>query len=171
MEVIRNKVAESGIVVLDPAHWYHEMAVESFDLRDFLIMGMVLREKDFREALKTHNWEQYRGKLVAVHCSTDAIVPTWAYMLITQYLQPLARSVAMAEPPAARLQFCLESIAAADFSEHQNGRLILKGCGEAPIPPAVYAALTQRLLPLVQSLMYGEPCSTVPVYKKKAHAV
>jgi hypothetical protein len=171
MDVIRNKVAESGIVVLDPAAWYHAISLEHIDLHHYLHMGVVLREKDFREALKLHDWEQYRGKLVAVHCSTDAIVPTWAYMLIMQYLQPLAHSVAIAAPKEAREQFCLEAIASADFSAYAQGRVILKGCGEAPIPPSVYAALTKELLPLVQSLMYGEPCSTVPIYKKKAHAV
>lgn len=164
--IIRNKVAESGLIVIDPADWYHAIQPEGFDLKDFLFHGMVLREKNFREDLKGIDWSTYESKLVAVYCSTDAIVPIWAYMLVSSYLQQREAKVYFGKPAEVRLQAALEEVANTDFSVYQEGRLILKGCGEEQIPPALYVALTQKLRPLAKSLMYGEPCSTVPVYKK-----
>jgi hypothetical protein len=164
--IIKNKVAESGLVVLDPADWLRPYQPVGFDLKDFLYMGMVLREKAFREELKGYDWTSYTGKLVALYCSADAIVPMWAYMLVNAYLQQKSAEVYFGTPEAVRLQRALAAVERADFSEYAEGRLILKGCGDESIPAALYVGLTNKLVPLVKSLMYGEPCSTVPVFKK-----
>lgn len=167
MELVKNKVAESGLVVLDPVDWYAPYAPQAFDLKELLLHGMVLREKPFREQLKATDWLVYRGELVAVYCSSDAIVPTWAYMLVIQYLNGVAEQ-AMALAPKQMQEFlALQAIATADFMGHVGGRVILKGCGDEAVPGSIYAALSSRLLETVSSLMYGEPCSTVPVYKRK----
>lgn len=167
MELVKNKIAESGLVVLNPADWYVPYAPLAFDLKDLLFHGMVLREKEFREKLKATDWSVYHGKLVAVYCSSDAIIPTWAFMLVIQYLSGVA-SQAMALAPAQMQEFlALQAIAAGDFSSQAGGRIILKGCGDEVVPESIYAAMSSRLLETVSSLMYGEPCSTVPVYKRK----
>lgn len=167
MELIQNKVAESGLVVIDPAQYFVEIRPVAFDLKDFLFHGMVLREKDFREQLKALEWTQYAGKLVALHCTTDAILPTWAFMLVTQYLHGVGAKVVAATPAAMREQLALEAIQKTDFGAYEDAKVILKGCGDETIPVSLYTALSSALLPHVKSLMYGEPCSTVPVYKKK----
>lgn len=167
MELIQNKVAESGLLVLDPAQYLTEIKVEAFDLKDFLFHGMVLKEKDFREQLKAFDWKSHTGKFVALHCTTDAILPTWAFMLVTQYLHGVEAKVAAATPAFMREQLALTAIQQADFSRFKGARVILKGCGDESVPVSLYTALSSALLPLVKSLMYGEPCSTVPVYKKK----
>ncbi|MDP2187040.1 MAG: DUF2480 family protein [Sphingobacteriaceae bacterium] len=167
MELIQNKVAESGILVLDPAQYLAEIQVEAFDLKDFLFHGMVLREKDFREQLKSFDWQTYAGKFVALHCSTEAILPTWAFMLVTQYLHGVGAKVAAATVAGMREQLALATIQQADFRVYADAKVILKGCGDENVPASLYTALSSALLPHVKSLMYGEPCSTVPVYKKK----
>lgn len=167
MEVIQNKVAESGLIVVDPAQYLAEIQVEAFDLKEFLLHGMVLREKDFRDRLKLVEWSQFTGKLVALYCSTDAILPTWAFMLVTQYLHGVGAKVMAATPSAMREQLALEAIRNAEFAVYEDAKVILKGCGDENIPVSLYTALSSALLPHVKSLMYGEPCSTVPVFKKK----
>ena len=167
MALIQNKVAESGLIVLDPADFLPKEAVVGLDISSFLWHGMVLREKEFREQLKAFDWQTFTGKFVALHCSTDAIVPRWAYMLITQYLLPFAAHVAQGDVAACKEAWALQAIAAADMEAYRDERVILKGCGDDSLSDALYVALTARLQPLVKSLMYGEPCSTVPVYKKK----
>lgn len=167
MELIQNKVAESGLLVLDPADWWRSVEVVGLDLRDWLFHGMVLREKDFREQLKQVDWSVYHGKSVAIFCSTDAIIPTWAFMLVAQYLHGIAARVTAQQPDAWREQLVLQQLREADFSKYEAARVILKGCGDENVPVSIYVALTEALLPHVKSLMYGEPCSTVPVFKKK----
>jgi hypothetical protein len=167
MELIQNKVAESGLLVLDPAQYLAEIQVEAFDLKDFLFHGMVLREKDFREQLKSFDWNTYAGKFVAVYCSTEAILPTWAFMLVTQYLHGVGARAGAATAASMREQLAVAAIQQADFSAYADGKVILKGCGEEAVPASLYTALSSALLPHVKSLMYGEPCSTVPVYKRK----
>jgi hypothetical protein len=166
MELIQNKVAESGLMVIDPAQYLVGIQVEAFDLKDFLFHGMVLREKDFREQLKGLDWKRYAGQFVAIHCSTDAILPTWAFMLVTQYLHRVGAQAAATTPANRREQLALAAIQKADFSSYENAKVILKGCGDENVPTSLYTALSSALLPHVKSLMYGEPCSTVPVYKK-----
>ncbi len=169
MDVIKNKVAESGIVTLDIAQYLlkdDEIAV--FDLKPFLFREMILREKDYREALTAQDWQQYTGKHIALHCSVDAIIPVWAFMLATTYLQPIAKSVFFGtaeELKRYHLQKSIENINAEEFADK---RVVVKGCGEIPIPDAAYVSVAEKMRPVVKSLMYGEPCSTVPLYKKPA---
>lgn len=167
MELIQNKVAESGLKVLDPADFLPAIPVVELDISQFLWHGMVLREKEFREQLRSFSWEDYAGKFVALHCSTDAIVPRWAYMLITNYLLPHTAHMARGTAAECKQAWALTAIATSDFEAYRDEKVILKGCGDDSLSDALYIALTARLQPLVKSLMYGEPCSTVPVYKKK----
>jgi hypothetical protein len=166
---IINKVAESGLITLDLAQYYPaEQGIAVFDLKPFLFMELILKEKDFREALKNHDWEQYRGKHVGITCSADAIIPVWAYMLVAVYLQPVALSVRMGDADSLRNEVLLEGLQHIDTAEYTDKRVVVKGCGELPISNAAYMQITALLRPVAKSIMYGEPCSTVPIYKKKA---
>lgn len=167
MEQIVNKVAESGIITLDLAPYLPGDNIASFDLKDFLYMEMILKEKDYRAALQTHDWQQYAGKHVAVYCSADAIVPVWAYMLAAAYLQPVTESVYFGTEAELLKHILLSSISQIPVADYEDKRVVIKGCGDTPIPDAAYLAITAHLRPVVKSLMYGEPCSTVPVYKKR----
>jgi len=164
---IVNKVAASGLLTLDLEAYLPKAPVVSFDLKDHLFMGLILKEKDFREALKQKDWSEYQNKYVAVICSVDAVIPVWAYMLVVSYLQPVAREVFIGSEAQLVQHLVQQQIAAIDTTEYADQRVVIKGCGEVPIEPYAYAAITQKLLPVVKSIMYGEPCSTVPVYKKK----
>jgi len=166
MEAIVNKVAESGIVTLDLAAYIPTDEVVLFDLKPFLFREMILREKDYRAALQTHDWKQYEGKHVAMLCSVDAIVPVWAYMLAASYLQPVVTSIYFGSEKELIASLIQQRINEIDVKEYTDKRVVIKGCGDTPIPEAAYIAVTQHLRPVVKSLMYGEPCSTVPIYKK-----
>jgi hypothetical protein len=161
-----NKVAESGIITLDPSTFIPEGETAVFDMKDHLFMGLILKEKDFREALKKLDWEQYRDKNVAITCSADAIIPVWAYMLVASGLQPVAKEIVMGDEKELHRQLFLKNISKLNASEFADKRVVIKGCGETPIGDFVYMELTKLLRPVVKSIMYGEPCSTVPVYKK-----
>ena len=168
MDMIVNKVAESGIVTLDLATYIPDNdTLATFDLKPFLYMEMILKEKDFRASLLSHDWSIYTGKKVAVQCSVDAIIPVWAYMLVTTYLQPVAQQVFFVTEDELTKKIIIEGINTIDKGEYTDKRVVLKGCGDTPIPETAYIAATQHLLPVVKSLMYGEPCSTVPIYKKR----
>ena len=168
METIVNKVAESGIITLDLAPYVHIDNIAVFDLKPFLFMEMILKEKDYRAALQSHDWLQYDHKDVAVTCSVDAIIPVWAYMLAASYLQPLTASVFFGTADELAKVLIQQRINQLDVLEYIDKRVVIKGCGDTPVPEAAYLAVTYRLRPVVKSLMYGEPCSTVPVYKKPA---
>ena len=163
-----NKVAESSLLTLDLEEILGKQEIASFDLKPFLFMELILKEKDFRESLKNYDWSVYSGKLVAVHCSVDAIIPVWAYMLIGSYLQPVASGIVFSTPEAAKEKFLLEKIAMLDVRDYDGKRVVIKGCGDEPIGNAAYLAATVKLRPVVKSIMYGEPCSTVPIFKQKA---
>ena len=165
MDAIVNKVAESGLVTLDLAQYIAKSEVVAFDLKPFLYMELILKEKDYRAALQTHDWAQYTGKHVAVYCTVDAIVPVWAYMLAAVYLEPLAASIAYSTPAELEKALLLQRLAAIDTAEYADKRVVIKGCGDEPVPDAAYVAITARLRPVAKSIMYGEPCSTVPIYK------
>ncbi len=167
-EPLINKVAESGLVTLDLEQYYPKGETAVFDLKDYLFMGMILKEKDYREGLKTTDWSLYSGKNVALTCSADAIIPVWAWMLAAAYLQPVAKELVMGDENELHKQLYLKNIAAINPEEFADKRMVIKGCGETPIADFVYMEVTKKLLPVVKSIMYGEPCSTVPVYKKKA---
>ncbi|GAB4093354.1 DUF2480 family protein [Flaviaesturariibacter terrae] len=166
-ETFVNKVAASGILTLDLEQYLPAAPIASFDLKDHLFMGLILKEKDFREALKQKDWSEYAGKYVAIVCSVDAIIPVWAYMLVTTYLQPVARTVFVGSEAELYKHVVLQNIDAINAADYDGQRVVIKGCGDVAIEPYAYTAITQKLLPVVKSVMYGEPCSTVPVYKKK----
>jgi hypothetical protein len=164
-------VAESGIITLDLSTYIPDIAaIASFDLQPYLFHGMILREKDYRAALLALDWESFRDKVVALYCSTDAIIPVWAYMLAASNLAGYTRHIYWGAPSEAQKQHALKNIAAINQAELTDKRVILKGCGDTPVPEWAYVAATAMLQPIVKSLMYGEPCSTVPVYKKSLKA-
>ena len=162
-----NKVAESGLITLDLESWYPKGETALFDLKDYLFMGMIIKEKDFREALKNQDWAIYQNKNVAITCTADAIIPVWAYMLVAAYLQPVANNFVMGDEKELHKVLFIKNIDAIDVKEYIDKRVVIKGCGETPIAEYVYMEITKRLRPVVKSIMYGEPCSTVPVYKKR----
>lgn len=166
-EELVNKVAESGLLTLDLEKYYPKGETAVFDLKGFLFMELILKEKEFREKLKTHDWEQYRDKLVAVTCTADAIVPVWAYMLVAAQLQPVAKEVVLGDEKELLKKVFLDRIGAMDMQEFADKRVVVKGCGELPIGDFAYMEITKKLRPVAKSIMYGEPCSTVPVYKRK----
>ncbi|MBL7760393.1 MAG: DUF2480 family protein [Sediminibacterium sp.] len=167
MENFVNKVAESGIISLDLETYLPKEPVMIFDLKEHLYMGLILKEKDFRAALQVFNWEQYRNAHVAITCSADAIIPMWANMLVASNLQPVAKSVFFGTAQQLKDQLLLGNILTISAADYADQRVVIKGCGEVPIPEAAYVAITTHLRPFVKSIMYGEPCSTVPIYKKK----
>ena len=166
-DIFVNKVAASGILTLDLEKYLPAGEVVTFDLKDHLFMGLILKEKDFREALKNLDWTSYQDKNVAITCSVDAIIPVWAYMLVTTYLQPVAKEVYVGTAAEMQKHLFLKSLSAIDVNEYTDQRVVIKGCGDVAIEAYAYAEITKLLRPVVKSIMYGEPCSTVPVYKKK----
>jgi hypothetical protein len=167
METIVNKVAESGLITLDLAPYIPATGdIAVFDLKPFLFREMILREKDYRAALQDHDWKQYQGKNVALMCSVEAIIPVWAFMLAAAYLQPVAASVYYGTTAEMIKALLLQKINEIDPADYADKRVVIKGCGDTPIPDVAYVAVTNHLRPVVKSIMYGEPCSTVPVYKK-----
>lgn len=163
---IINRVARSGLVTLDLEEYYHPGNRVIYDLKDNLFMGQILREKDFREFLKTHDWSQYAGQNVAVTCSEDAIIPTWAYMLLALHLQPFASMVVFGSLNDLNEKLYFDAIARISPADYQDARVVVKGCSKVPVPTAAYVELMRVLRPVVSALMFGEPCSTVPLYKR-----
>lgn len=166
-ETIVNKVAESGLITLDLEMFYPKGEIVTFDLKDFLFMGLILKEKDFRAALLAQDWEVYRDKYVAVTCSADAIIPMWAYMLVSSYLQPVAKDLVVGDEKTLLNTLFVKTLAQFNGEEYLDKRVVVKGCGDTPIPETAFLEITNKLRPFAKSIMYGEPCSTVPVYKKK----
>lgn len=162
-----NKVAESGLVTLDPAELYPTENIRLFDLKEHLFMNLILKEKDFRLALQNTDWSVYDGAAVGIVCSTDAIIPLWAYMLVASALEPHASFICKGNEQQVLEALFLRNISAIRAEDFAGQRLVVKGCGEKPIPESVYIAITEKLRPQVKSIFFGEPCSTVPVYKKK----
>lgn len=165
-EAFVNKVAESGIITLNLEDYYPKDNVSVFDLKDHLFMGLILKEKDFRETLKAMDTSVYADRIVALTCSADAVIPVWAYMLVTSLLQPLAKEIIFGTTEEAKEKILLRNIEAADIESFGDARVVIKGCGELPVSEAAYIAITNKLRPIAKSIMYGEPCSTVPVFKK-----
>jgi uncharacterized protein DUF2480 len=165
-ETIINKVAESGLITIDLADYYPKDQMVMFDLKDHLYMGLILREKEFRAALKNLDWERYKDKVVGLTCSADAIVPPWAYMLVASYLQPVAKDVIMGDEKEVTKTVFTKNISKIDISAFTDQRVVVKGCGDIPIEEFAYMEITKILRPVAKTIMYGEPCSTVPIYKK-----
>ncbi|MHB1921448.1 MAG: DUF2480 family protein [Chitinophagaceae bacterium] len=167
MEEMINKVTGSSLIQLNPEDFFPTEKLCSFDLREFLFMDQILREKDFRGALLALDWTTYQDQVVALFCSIDAIIPAWAFMLAASYLQPFAKRVIYGTPEIVLKTLFLENIAQISGEDYQDKRVVIKGCGDLEIPAEVYVALTTLLRPQVKSILFGEPCSTVPVFKKK----
>jgi Protein of unknown function (DUF2480) len=166
-EAILNKVSESSIITLNLEDYYPKEEVVLFDMKDHLFMGLILKEKDFRETLKNLDLSNYINKAVAVTCSADAVIPIWAYMLVASYLQPVAKDVVFSTEEELKKQLLLRNIAQMDLSDLADKRIVIKGCGELPIGESAYLEVTKLLRPVAKSIMYGEPCSTVPIFKKR----
>jgi hypothetical protein len=166
-ENIINKVAQSGLVTLDPASFYPAGERVVYDITDNLFHGLILKEKDFREFVKEHNWAQYQDKNVAITCTADAVVPAWAYMLLANRMAPYAREVVFGDAAVMETVLFEKAMANADLEQYRSQRVVIKGCGDTEVPVSAYVELTKRLTPIVKSLMFGEPCSTVPIYKRK----
>jgi len=167
-DAIVNKIANSGLITLDLEAYLPKEESVTFDLKDHLFMGLILKEKDFREGLKNLDWSVYQNKNVAVYCSVDAIIPSWAYMLVATYLQPIVNDMYVGTEAEMQKHFLIKNISSIDANEFAGQRIVVKGCGDVTIESFAYAEITKKLLPVVKSIMYGEPCSTVPVYKSKA---
>lgn len=163
---IINKVAESGIITLNLEEFYPKEAIKTFDLKNFLFMELILKEKDYRAALQNQNWSDYENTNVCITCSTDAIVPVWAYMLAASYLQPLTKNLVFGDEKKLIDTIITKNIEALNDDEFIDKRVVVKGCGDIAIPETAYIAITNKLRPVAKSIMYGEPCSTVPIYKK-----
>jgi hypothetical protein len=161
-----NKVSESGIITLDLEDFYPKDETAVFDMKDHLFMGLILKEKDFRETMKNLDLTPYKDKNIALTCSADAVIPVWAYMLAASYLQPVAKEIVFGDADFLHKTLFLKNIAQINPEDYKDQRVVIKGCGELPISETAYVAITNQLRPVVKSIMYGEPCSTVPVYKK-----
>lgn len=161
-----NRVAESGLITINLEQFYPRSPILAFDLKEHLFQGLILREKDFREALKNHDWSGYKDAYLAVYCSSDAIIPVWAYMLVAALATPYALQVRLCAPDEFLARLYEDTLAGLDTEPYRGQRIVIKGCSDKPVPPSAYVTLTRLLQPLAQSIMYGEPCSTVPVFKR-----
>ncbi len=161
-----NKVAQSSLKTINLEAFYPQAEMVDFDLKDYLFHGLILKEKDFRTALKEHDWTKYEDKILLVYCSTDAIIPVWAYMLVSAYAEPYASVIFQGTQGEYLKTYYQQYLSDLDLSIYADERVVIKGCSDRPVPPAAYAQLTTLLRPLAKSIMYGEPCSTVPIYKK-----
>ena len=166
-ELFVNKVAESGIITLDLETFYPKEETAVFDMKNHLFMGLILKEKDFRETMKNLDPTPYKDKNVALTCSADAIIPVWAYMLVASCLQPVAKEIVFGDAEFLHKTLFLKNISKIKIDDYEDKRVVIKGCGELPITEAAYVAITGLLRPVAKSIMYGEPCSTVPIYKSQ----
>ena len=166
MEEIVNKVANSGLITIDLGEMYPEGERVLFDIKDQLFQGLILREKDFRAFIASHDWSQYTDKYVALTCTADAIIPDWSWMLLSSALQPFAKKIVFGDLEKLETVLFTEELSTFNTEHYHDARVVIKGCGDKPVPKTAYIELTRLLQPVVKSIMYGEPCSTVPVYKR-----
>ena len=164
---IINRVAKSNLITIDLEELYVKGERVAIDISDQLYEGLILREKDFRQFVKEHDWVQYKAKYVAVHCSADAIVPTWAYMLVASRLSGVADFFVMGTSADLETALFMNKLRTINPDDYKEARVVIKGCSDLPVPDNAYVELVRLLTPVVSSIMYGEPCSTVPVYKAK----
>lgn len=165
MEIL-NKVALSGIITIDLEEFYPQGERVLFDIKDLLFQGLILREKDFREFIKNEDWTKYKNKYVALICSADAIVPTWAYMLLATQLEPFVKKVVFGNLEILETVLYNEILGKLNINDYKDARIVIKGCGLLPVPKAAYVEISRLLRPIAKSIMYGEACSTVPLYKQ-----
>lgn len=166
-ESIINRVALSSLITINPEDFYTEGERLIFDMKDHLFHELVLREKDFREFVKSHDWKQYSAKLVALTCSNDAIVASWAYMIVAAAMQPYAKKIVHGNAETLETVLFNESLAKLNMEDYRGQRVVIKGCSNKPVPVSAYVELTRLLQPVAKSIMYGEACSTVPVFKER----
>lgn len=167
MGEIRNRVAESKLVTLDLEQFYPKGERVVLDIKPWLFEGLILREQEFRAALKDHDWSQYENAYVAISCSSDAIIPSWAYLLITTYLAPIANKIVVGDLVQLETVIFEDVIAKLDTEQFGGKPIIIKGCSSKPIPDTAYTSLVSKLLPVAKTVMFGEACSTVPLFKSK----
>jgi hypothetical protein len=165
-DLITNKVAESGLITIDLENFYPKEETAVFDLKDHLFMGLILKEKEFREELKNLDWQKYQDKNVCITCSQDAVIPIWAYMLVATYLQPVAKEILFGDEDFLHRTLFIKNLSIININDFADKRVVIKGCGDKIISETAYVEITKLLRPVVKSIMYGEPCSTVPIYKK-----
>jgi hypothetical protein len=168
MEEIINKVANSVLEVFDLEDYYIEGKRTKIDLSQWLFEGYILKEKDFREALKNHDWEQYKDHLIAIYCATDAIIPAWATILVTSYLSGIAQKIVVGNFEDLETSLYQEILQTIDYTLYKDKPIIIKGCSKKPVPESAYIIVIQKLMPFAKSIMYGEACSAVPLFKKKS---
>ena len=166
MAEIVNKIKQSKLETIDLEKFAEGITIKELDLKDFLFHEMILKEKEFREKLNNLDWAKFDGAYLAVYCSTDAIIPKWAYMLVVQHAEEFARNVYFGKKEDAIRQLFKEKLNIVDWTKYDGRFVLLKGCSKMDVPADVYMYATKKLLPHVQKLMYGEACSNVPVYKK-----
>ncbi|MFY0603912.1 MAG: DUF2480 family protein [Flavobacteriaceae bacterium] len=166
-EEIINRVANSKLINIDLEELYPEGKRVLFDIKDWLFEGVILKEKDFREHVVNHDWSQYQNQFVALTCSEDAIIPSWAYLLLSAELTAYAKKVVVGNLELLETLIFQEIIATLDIEEFKDKPIIIKGCAEKPIPPSAFAFLIKRIQPIAKTIMYGEACSTVPLYKRR----
>ena len=166
-EEIINRIANSNLTTIDLEDFYPKGNRVVFDIKGWLYEELILREKDFRESVKNHDWSQYQDSYVALTCSSDAIIPSWAYLLLTVELTPFAKQVVVGDLALLETVIYQDIINQIDISDYQDKPIIIKGCANKPIPSSAYTLLIQKVKPVAKSVMFGEACSTVPLYKKK----
>lgn len=167
MSEIVNKVKLSKLVTVDLEKLINGQEIQELDLKDFLFHGMILKEKEFREKMDSHNWESYKDRYVTVFCSTNAIIPKWAYMLVVQHASAYVTELFFGSKNEAMNQLFKKKIDDLNWKTYNGKYVLLKGCSKIDVPAEIYMYATQKLLPHVNKLMYGEACSNVPVYRKK----
>ena len=163
---IINRVANSPLVTLDLEEYYQPGERVVVDIKDQLFQELILKEKDFRNFIRTQDWSQYKNKFVAITCSADAIIPTWAYMLLTSALQPFAGTIVFGTIEDLETKIFSDQLQQLEWTKFKDAKVVIKGCSKVNVPAAVYVEATRLLMPWASSIMFGEPCSTVPVYKK-----
>lgn len=166
MEALVNKVSESGIMTLNLEDYFPHHKIVTLDIKKYLFMEMILKEKDFRQALKETEWKEFHDAIVLIVCTTDSIIPSWAYMLLESYLADVAFEVYYGSEEEFLKVHYKNKIQHLDAKEYEDKRVVIKGCGNKPVPAAAYGMITSRLKPYAQSIMFGEPCSTVPIFKR-----
>ena len=167
MKPIVNRVSKSPLITLDLEDFYPVGKRLVFDIAPWLKGGQILIEKQFREAVSNNSWHEFKDAYVAINCSADAIIPSWAYLLVSAYLVPYAKSVVVGDLNLLETVIFTEIISNLDINQYKNKPIIIKGCSNKPIPDTAFTALVKKLKPVVKSIMYGEACSTVPIFKKK----
>ncbi|MEZ4886076.1 MAG: DUF2480 family protein [Chitinophagales bacterium] len=165
-DIIVNRVAQSGILTLNLEDFYPKKEMVLFDIKNYLYMELMLKEKEFRTSLKELDWSIYENQHVAITCTTDAIVPIWAYMLIAAYLEPIAASMVFGDLELLKTLLFDKALGKINPEDYRDKRVVVKGCGDKAVPISAYVEITRLLKPVVKSIMYGEPCSTVPIYKQ-----